>query len=144
PSEGGYMVAAMGALLAGTTHATLAAALMLFEMTGRYDLILPLLATCVVSTAVSRMLAPESIYTAPLRRRGVELPRITRPAWMQREGVRALIRPASARVTPSASIGEVLLAALRLDEGAHIWVVSDDERLQGAISLEQLREVLAD
>jgi CIC family chloride channel protein len=143
PSSGGYMVAAMGAILAGTTHATLAAALMLFEMTGSYDLILPLLAACVLSTAVSRVLAPESIYTAPLRRRGVELPRITRPAWMQREGVRGLIRPAAVRVAPQASIDDVLLAAARLDAGARIWVVGDDGRLQGAIPLDALRDALA-
>src|SRR5207248_9913376 len=144
PASGGYMVAAMGAILAGTTHATFAAALMLFEMTGSYDLILPLLATCVVSAAVSRILTPESIYTAPLRRRGVELPRIARPAWMQREGVRSLIRPAAVRVVPGAPIDDVVLAAARLDEGGRIWVVGDDGRLLGAIPLEALRDTLAE
>jgi chloride channel protein, CIC family len=144
PSSGGYMVAAMGAILAGTTHATLAAALMLFEMTGSYDLILPLLAACVLSTVVSRALTPASIYTAPLHRRGVELPRITRPAWMQREGVRALLRPAAVRVAPGASVDEVLRAAVRLDEGGRIWVVGDDGRLHGAISLDSVRDVLAE
>jgi chloride channel protein, CIC family len=144
PSGGGYMVAAMGAILAGTTHATFAAALMLFEMTGSYDLILPLLATCVVSAAVSRILVPESIYTAPLSRRGVELPRIARPAWMQREGVRTLIRPAAVRVAPGAPIEEVVLAAARLDEGGRIWVVDDDGHLLGAIPLEALCDTLAE
>jgi CIC family chloride channel protein len=144
PSSGGYMVAAMGAILAGTTHATLAAALMLFEMTGSYDLILPLLGACVVSTAVSRALVPESIYTAPLRRRGVELPRVARPAWMQREGVRSLLRPAAVRVLPGAPMDDVLLAAARLDEGGRIWVVGDDGRLHGAIPLDSLRDALAD
>jgi CIC family chloride channel protein len=144
PSSGGYMVAAMGAILAGTTHATFAAALMLFEMTGSYDLILPLLATCVVSAAVSRVLAPESIYTAPLSRRGVELPRIARPAWMQREGVRTLLRPAAVRVAPGARIDDVVLAAARLDGGGRIWVVGDDGRLLGAIPLEALRDALAE
>ena len=92
PSTGGYVLVGMAAILAGSTHATIAAALMLFEMTGSYGVILPLLAACVVSAAVSRALAPESIYTAPLKRKGVELPRITRPAWMQRTGVRSLVR----------------------------------------------------
>jgi CIC family chloride channel protein len=138
------MVAAMGAVLAGTTHATMAAALMLFEMTGSYDLILPLLAACVVSTAVSRALSPESIYTAPLRRRGVELPRMARPAWMQREGVRSLVRAPSVKVPPRASMEEVLLAATRLDDGARVWVVDAEGRLCGAISLALLNQVLAD
>jgi CIC family chloride channel protein len=144
PSSGGYMVAAMGAILAGTTHATLAAALMLFEMTGSYDLILPLLETCVVAAAVSRLLAPESIYTAPLQRRGVELPRVTRPAWMQREGVRGLIHPAPVRVAPQTPAEEVVLAATRLDGRGRIWVVDDDGHMVGAITLDLLRDVLTE
>ena len=63
----GYMVAALAALLAGTTHATMAAPLMLFEMTGSYDLILR---RChrKSSTAVSRVSRHESIYTTPAAR----------------------------------------------------------------------------
>jgi CIC family chloride channel protein len=143
-SSGGYVVAAMGAMLAGSTHATLAAALMLFEMTGSYDLILPLLAACVLSTAVSRVIAPESIYTAPLRRRGVELPRLSRPAWMQREGVRRLVRDDAVAVRLRAPVEEVVLAAARLDETDDVWVVSDDGRLRGAIPLVVLRDVLVE
>ena len=83
----------MAAILAGSTHATLSCALILFEMTGSYGVILPLLAACVISRrAINRALTPESIYTAPLKRKGVELPRITRPAWMQRTGVASLVR----------------------------------------------------
>jgi CIC family chloride channel protein len=143
-SPGGYVIVGMGAILAGSTHATLAAALLLFELTGSYELILPLLATCVVSTAVSRMFAAESIYTAPLRRRGVELPRITRPVWMQREGVRALVRPDPVSVGPSAPIEEVLLAMARLPDGDELYVVDAAGRLVGAIAQVVLRDVLAE
>lgn len=141
---GGFVVVGMAAILAGSTHATLAAALMLFEMTGTYDMILPLLAACVVATAVSRRFTSESIYTAPLRRTGVELPRLARPAWMQREGVRALVRQDDAQVSPAASLEQVLLQLARLRGGDRLFVVDERGRLAGTITPETVRDVLAE
>jgi CIC family chloride channel protein len=134
----------MAAILAGSTHATMAAAIMLFEMTGSYGVILPLLAACVVSATVSRMLANESIYTAPLKRRGVELPRLTRPAWMQRTGVRALVRAEGCRVAPSTGLRELVLEMATLGAGEPLFVVGAGGELRGVITLETLRDVLAE
>ena len=144
PSTGGYVLVGMAAILAGSTHATIAAALMLFEMTGSYDVILPLLAACVIAASVSRALAPESIYTAPLKRSGVELPRIARPAWMQRTGVRSLVRADAPRVEPQTRLGDVVKKMALLGEGDDLFVVDADGALRGVISLDTLREVLAD
>lgn len=143
-STGGYVLVGMGAILAGSTHATLAAVLMLFEMTGSYGVILPLMIACVVSTVVSRVLAPESIYTGPLKRRGVQLPRLLRPAWMQRTGVRALVRGDAPTVVPSTGLAEVVTAMATLPEGDELFVVEEGGPLRGVISLEALREVLAE
>lgn len=144
PASGGYVLVGMAAILAGSTHATMAAALMLFEMTGSYGVILPLLAACVVSTVVSRVLTPESIYTAPLKRKGVQLPRITRPAWMQRTGVTSLVRAEAPKVAPSTALDEVVTRMSTLREGDELYVVGAGDVLLGVITLETLREVLAD
>ncbi len=129
PSVGGYVLVGMGAILAGSTHATMAAAIMLFEMTGSYGVILPLLAACVVSAGVSRALTSESIYTAPLKRKGVELPRITRPAWMQRTGVRSLVRLDAPKVQPQTGLGEVVAKMVQLPEGDDLFVVGAEGEL---------------
>jgi chloride channel protein, CIC family len=117
---------------------------MLFEMTGSYGVILPLLAACVVSAVVSRALTPESIYTAPLKRKGVELPRITRPAWMQRTGVASLVRIDAPKVQPQTRLSDVVAKMAGLSEGDDLFVVADDGELLGVISLEVLRDVLAE
>ncbi len=57
-----YAVLGMAVLLAATTHAPVMAALMVFEMTGRYDLLAVLLPACVVAALVSRHLHPISVY----------------------------------------------------------------------------------
>jgi CIC family chloride channel protein len=141
-SNGGYVIIGMGAALAGSTRATLAAALILFELTGSYDVILPLAAACVLSTAVSRRVSAESIYTAPLRRRGVQLPRLTRPAWMQREGVRRLVRMRAPSILPNASLEDLLLAMVQVADGDPLYVVDEEGRLRGSVSLEDIREAV--
>jgi len=46
---------------------------MLFEMTGDYKIILPLMITCIISTLAGGRLLKESIYTLKLIRRGVDI-----------------------------------------------------------------------
>jgi CIC family chloride channel protein len=63
----------MGALVSATTHGPLTAILMLFEMTGDYKIILPLMTTCIISALVAGQVFRESIYTLKLARRGVDI-----------------------------------------------------------------------
>jgi len=70
---GGYALVGMGAVFAGSAHAPITAVLILFEMTGDYRIILPLMTAIVVSTLVSQWISSESIYTLKLRRRGIDI-----------------------------------------------------------------------
>ena len=70
---GAYALVGMAAFFSGATHAPMTAILIVFEMTGNYAIILPLMLATVVSTIVSRIISPESIYTLKLSRRGIHL-----------------------------------------------------------------------
>jgi CIC family chloride channel protein len=70
---GAYSIVGMGAVVAATTHGPLAAILILFEMTGDYKIILPLMLACIIATITSGQLLRDSIYTLKLARRGVDL-----------------------------------------------------------------------
>jgi CIC family chloride channel protein len=72
-SPGAYSIVGMGAVVSATTHGPLTAILMLFEMTGSYKIILPLMAACIISSLAARHLFNESIYTLKLARRGVNI-----------------------------------------------------------------------
>ena len=62
----------MGAVFAASAHAPITAILILFELTGDYRIILPLMLTVVVATLLAqKMLGGESIYTLKLTRRGI-------------------------------------------------------------------------
>jgi len=73
---GAYALVGMAAVFAATAHAPLTAILILFELTGDYQIMLPLMLTVVIATLVAqRLLKGESIYTLKLTRRGVRLER---------------------------------------------------------------------
>lgn len=71
---GAYALVGMAATFAASAHAPLTAVLILFELTGDYRIILPLMLTVVVATLLAQwLLSGESIYTLKLTRRGIRL-----------------------------------------------------------------------
>ncbi len=72
---GAYALVGMAAVFAGAAHAPMTAMLIVFEMSGDYRLILPLMLATGISTVLSQYLRRDSIYTLKLSRRGVHLER---------------------------------------------------------------------
>ena len=72
-SPGAYALVGMSAVVAGTTHAPIQAILILVEMTGNYEIILPIMISCVISNIVAKKIESGSIYTMKLVRRGESL-----------------------------------------------------------------------
>ena len=72
-TPGAYSLVGMGAVVAGATQGPLSAMLILFEMTGDYKIILPLMLSCIISNVVANHIKRESIYTLKLLRRGVDI-----------------------------------------------------------------------
>ena len=70
--RGGYALIGMAAATAASTHAPLMAAILAFELSGDYAVVLPLVLATARAAAVAKTINPDSIYTAELRaRRGV-------------------------------------------------------------------------
>jgi len=70
---GAYALVGMAAFFGGAAHAPISAIIILFEMTGDYSIILPIMLTTVISTLVSQSISIESIYTLKLTRRGIKI-----------------------------------------------------------------------
>ena len=69
---GAYALVGMAATTAASIHAPLTAAVLIFELSTDYALVLPVLLATVVATAVSRIARGESIYETELRKRGLQ------------------------------------------------------------------------
>jgi CIC family chloride channel protein len=75
-SPGVYGLIGMGAAFAGAARAPITAVIILFELTGQYTIILPMLTAIVIATLTSKTLSrQDTIYTLKLRRRGVDIER---------------------------------------------------------------------
>ncbi len=75
-APGAYALVGMAAVFSGAAHAPITAVTILFEMTGDYRIILPLMLATAMSTILAYyFLGGESIYTLKLARRGVHLER---------------------------------------------------------------------
>lgn len=72
-SPGAYCLVGMGAVLAATTHGPIHAILIIFEMTGNYKIIVPLMISCIIGYVIASHINRESIFTLKLVRRGVDI-----------------------------------------------------------------------
>jgi CIC family chloride channel protein len=72
-SAGAYGLVGMGAVFAATSRAPITAVLIIFELTGDYRIILPLMFAIVLATALSNAVTADTIYTLKLRRRGIDI-----------------------------------------------------------------------
>lgn len=68
-----YALVAMGAVLAAVIQAPLMSILLVFEITRNYQVMVPMMLAAVVATVVYHLLVGESIYTIPLKSKGVRL-----------------------------------------------------------------------
>jgi len=72
-SPGAYALVGMGAFLSAATHAPMTAIFLLFEITDSYQVIIPIMLTCVIGTAIARHFKKDSLETVELSRAGIDL-----------------------------------------------------------------------
>ena len=140
---GAYSIVGMGALVSGTTHGPLTAILILFEMTGDYKIILPLMITCIISSLASGRLLPDSIYTLKLARRGVNIRAGKEVNVLKSIPVKDVMNPEVEIVKESLNLGR--LAEIISKSKHNSFPVVDNERhLTGIISFFDYRDVVFD
>lgn len=138
-----YAAVGMAAIAAGTSHAPISAILILFEFTGNYDLILPLMVASIISSVISRKLYPYSIYTETLQRAGVDLNMRLEEAVLAGVTVRDLMRQDPETLRPAdhyRTVVDRFFSAHR----HRLFVVGDDRAFQGEVSLHDIKHVLED
>ncbi|MGH3669656.1 MAG: chloride channel protein [Pseudonocardiaceae bacterium] len=142
-SPGMYGLIGMGAAFAGATRAAITAVIILFELTGQYTIILPLMLAIVLATALSRTISKETIYTLKLIRRGVDLdtaPGVI-PSPLGQTSVATVMEPLPQPVAADAPI-EVAVQALWHSTNGVLPVMGTDQRYHGCITARLIAEAL--
>ncbi|NYH79792.1 CIC family chloride channel protein [Actinopolyspora biskrensis] len=142
-SPGAYGLIGMGAAFAGSARAPITAVIILFELTGQYSIILPLMLAVVVATLLSRTLSRDTIYTAKLARRGIDLDARQRRGRLPDRTVADVMETLPDKLTTSTKLSE---AAQRLAQSVDsvLPVVDENGRYQGCVTAGAVAEVLGD
>jgi CIC family chloride channel protein len=137
-----FVVVGMGGMLAATTRSPLLAMIMIFEISLDYSLMPPLMLACVVAILVARRLHPESIYTEPLRRKGLTVSQETTTSEAATERkVADVMRAPVPPVRETASLSEIAERFLR-SANNFLPVVDAKNQLLGVVALQDLKEYL--
>jgi CIC family chloride channel protein len=136
-----YALVAMGALVAGTTHAPITSIIMIFELTATYEIILPLMITCIISMIITTSLKRGSIYTIKLARRGVFLRHGREQRLLQTLRIRDVMSDYFPTIGENTPLMEII-DYLKTYNVSYLYVVNRAGALTGIISFSDIRPAL--
>ena len=140
-SIGGFALVGMAAVFAGSAQAPISAILILFEMTGDYKILIPLMISTVIATIMVRKLSKESIYTLKLRRRGVDIMSIKRLDLMENILVSEAMFKNVITVTETTAVKD---AGLMIKSTTHrgFPVLNEEGKLTGMVTQQDINKML--
>ncbi|HMV68616.1 MAG TPA: chloride channel protein, partial [Myxococcota bacterium] len=143
-AEWAYAIVGMGAVAAAVLHAPITMVLMLFEMTGNYVVILPLMLALAGSGLISVALGSLSLEEMELRREGLTLARHRDAGVMHEILVGDVVRLGEFESvlagSPQAEIASLFLRR-RVEE---VYVVDADGGYRGSVHIQDVKAALAD
>src|SRR5664279_2346072 len=140
-SVGAYALVGMGAVFAGAARAPITAVVILFELTGEYTIILPLMLAIVLATGVSQLISHDTVYTRKLLRRGIDIDEPA-DATMRRQPVTAFMANPPAAVPMDADLHTVASRFAATGDSS-LPVLDDADRYLGAINAHDILDALA-
>jgi len=138
-SPGAYALVAMGGLVAGTTRAPITAIIIVFELTSDYNIILPLMVTCIISTILSSKLSRESIYTLKLLMRNIGIKEGMEINIMESLFVKEVFRPEVEVIADTDNFSQIVNKVLK-GRSAEYPVVDRNRNVKGIISIYDIKD----
>jgi len=138
-TPGAYALVAMGGLVAGTTRAPITAIIIVFELTNDYNIILPLMITCIISVILSTKLTRESIYTLKLLMRNIGIKEGMDVNIMESIYVKDVLRTDIETIEESENFNQVVNKVLT-GKSSEFPVVNKKYNVKGIISIYDVKE----
>jgi len=136
-----FALVGMAGLLAGVVHAPLTAIFLIAEITGGYDMFLPIMLVATISYSVTKLIVPKSIYTVQLKNRGEVMTHHRDRALLTMMNINNLIERNFATIDHDATLGE--LVKVIANSTRNIYPVIDSENnFYGIIFLDQIRSIM--
>jgi CIC family chloride channel protein len=139
-----FALVGMASMLSATTHSPLLAMIMVFEISLNYTLMPALMLACVVSVILSKRLQPASVYTEPLRVKGLAVDRETAlPGAATSRTVGDVMRAPVPPLPDTATLSEIAGRFLASTNN-FLPVVNERHQLVGVVALQDMKEFLGE
>lgn len=140
-SEQNFAVMGMAAVMSGVMHAPLMGVFLSAELTGRFDLFLPLMIASCISYGTIRIFEPYSIYTRRLALKGELITHHKDKAVLTMLSMQDLILNDYAVLHPQMTLGE-LVKIISQQKHNHYPVCEADGTFVGIVTLNDMRNIM--
>jgi CIC family chloride channel protein len=134
-----YTIVGMGAVAGSVLGAPISTILMVFELTGDYQLTIGVMIATVIASMITRHAFGFSFFTWQLDRRGLNLRKGREQGLLHAVHVRDVMRDDQMTVPAAAPMPEIRKALLRCQFG-ELFVIDEDGGLHGTIMLSDLAD----
>lgn len=142
-STANYTLVGMAGLMAGVLHAPLTAIFMIAEITGGYELFVPLMIVSAISFLVTRKFMPHSIYTLQLAKRGELITHNKDQAILTLLKIDSVIETDFSSVNSEMTLGELVTVVAKSKRNL-FPVLNEDKVLVGILTLDNFRNIMFD
>jgi CIC family chloride channel protein len=142
-APGAYGLVGMGAVFAAAARAPITAVIIIFELTGDYRIILPLMFAIVLATALANAITRDTIYTLKLRRRGIDIDKPAQPSRMAQIPVAEAMSTPPRPLSPSEPLQGVV-TRLAEDRAQALPVTDAHGRLLGVVAASDAEQALSE
>ncbi len=139
-----FAMVGMAGLMAGVLHAPLTAIFLIAEITGGYELFVPLMIVASISFLITKRYIPHNIYAAELAKRGQLITHDKDNNVLMMLDINKIIETNFIVLTPEMKLGQVLKNAVTKSSRNHFPVVNDEHEFLGVIRLDDIRHIMFD
>ena len=143
-SESNFTLIGMAGLIAGVIHAPLTAIFLIAEITGGYELFVPLMITASISYLITKNMVDYTIYTRELAERGALLTHDKDQTVLTLMQLEDVIEKNFKLLRPEMTLGEMLHKSVAKSTRNIFPVVDDKKALLGIVLLDDIREFMFD
>ncbi len=142
-SESNFTLVGMAGLMAGVLHAPLTAIFLIAEVTGGYELFIPLMITSAISYSLAKYVHPHSVYNMQLGRKGELITHDKDHAVLTLMEIDRVIENNFVTIHPEMTLGDIVHKAV-VKSSRNIFPVlhKKDGTFLGIILLDDIRSIM--
>lgn len=141
-SESNFTLIGMTGIMAGVLHAPLTAIFLIAEITGGYELFVPLMLVAAISFAITNYFVPHSIYTSELAKRGELITHDKDKNVIIMMDFNELIETNFVPVKLNQTLRSMLHNAVAKSSRNIFPVLNDEDEFLGVVLLDDIRDVM--